>query len=90
MGKQRREFAEAAHPSDPHIHSGGVTTGYDERCNARGAGLLSQEKAAPPAPPKQFFTAARALRGIMQSLTSRTSANCRPVGEAWSLHRRGV
>ena len=54
MGKQRREFAEAAHPSDPHIHSGGVTTGYDERCNARGAGLLSQEKAAPPAPLKQF------------------------------------
>jgi hypothetical protein len=42
MGKQRREFAEAAHPSDPHIHSGGVTTGYDERCNARGAGLLTQ------------------------------------------------
>jgi hypothetical protein len=67
-----------------------VTAGSDERCNARGAGLPSQEKAAPPAPPKQFFTAARALRDIMQTLTSRTSANCRPVGEASSLHRRGV
>ena len=26
------------------LHSGGVTTGYDERCNARGAGLLSHKK----------------------------------------------
>jgi hypothetical protein len=72
-----------------------VTAGYDERCNARSAGLLSQEKAAPlsqkkEAPLKQFFTAARALRDITQTLTSRTSANCRPGGKAWSLHRRGV
>jgi hypothetical protein len=85
VGKQCHEFAEAAHPRHPHIHSGGVATRYDNLCNARGAGLPSQEKAAPLAPPKQSSPAARALRGIIQSLTSRTSANCRPVGEASSF-----
>jgi hypothetical protein len=72
-----------------------VTAGYDERCNARSAGLLSQEKAAPLSQKKRrrrnnSSPQREALRDITQTLTSRTSANCRPGGKAWSLHRRGV